>query len=245
MGNGAETVVTASDRRLKRSIVPLYHSLLGRRAEAVRLDPELTNSNGLRQGRSAQKEENGAGVRASKQRRSAAAWLLRELRPVSFRFRADGQGEAKGETTEIRFGFVAQELERVLPDLVRQKSEPGADNQRYVAYQDFIAMLTLSAQAQQDRLNAYEAWVRRQRGRARANAVELGLLHKRVAIFDRELRLWEGRLRRLLTHQRRRRRKSTATIPAALWHLPDGMADAPDVIGPSCGLGVDCHPGAP
>ena len=44
---------------------------------------------------------------------SQVAWALRELRPVAYRFRAGA------EAKYTRFGFIADELERVLPELVR------------------------------------------------------------------------------------------------------------------------------
>jgi len=77
------------------------------------------------------------------------SWLLRELRPVSFSFRRGP------ESKHIRYGFIAQELERVLPSMVREK-----DEYKHVIYQDLIALLTLTAQAQQARLEAMDAEVR-------------------------------------------------------------------------------------
>merc|ERR1712159_746857 len=79
----------------------------------------------------------------------AVSWLLRELRPVSFTFRRGP------ESNFARYGFVAQELERVLPSVVREK-----DDYKHVQYQDLIALLTLTAKAQQERLDSLEQELR-------------------------------------------------------------------------------------
>merc|ERR1719181_721194 len=75
----------------------------------------------------------------------AISWILRELRPVSFSFRRGP------ESKFARYGFVAQEVERVLPSVVREK-----DTYKHVLYQDLIALLTLSAKAQNERLDSLE-----------------------------------------------------------------------------------------
>mmetsp|Transcript_84491 Transcript_84491/g.225779 ORF Transcript_84491/g.225779 Transcript_84491/m.225779 type:complete len:485 (-) Transcript_84491:65-1519(-) len=74
------------------------------------------------------------------------SWVLRELRPVSYTF--------KGEK-DTRFGFIADELNRALPQLVR--TTQGAYSG--VVYQDIIAVLTVTAQAQQSRIETLEATV--------------------------------------------------------------------------------------
>jgi len=70
-------------------------------------------------------------------------WVLRELRPVSFNFK-DGP-----EAKYSRYGFIAQELQQVLPGVVRGTGEEHLK----VVYQDLIALLTLAAQVLQDRVN--------------------------------------------------------------------------------------------
>lgn len=74
---------------------------------------------------------------------NAVGWVLRELRPVSFNFK-DGP-----EAKHSRYGFIAQELQQVLPGVVRGTGEEHLK----VAYQDLIALLTLAAQVLQDRVN--------------------------------------------------------------------------------------------
>merc|ERR1719238_1999904 len=78
--------------------------------------------------------------------------FLRELRPVSFKFRRGP------ESKYSRYGFVAQELARVLPQIVRE-----IDGYHHVRYQDIVAVLTLTAQQQQNQLEALEKTVERER----------------------------------------------------------------------------------
>jgi len=74
-------------------------------------------------------------------RSEAVDWVLRELRPVSFVFRDSPRGE-------VRFGFVAQELERALPNLVRT----DAQDTKAMIYQDLIAVLALGVQEHHQQL---------------------------------------------------------------------------------------------
>jgi len=123
----ADNTVTSSDRRLKRSIVPLYKAI----AESA----------------------SKAGIRASSphrppgmERASTVDWVLRQLRPVSFKFKHGPEGKYS------RYGFVAQELQQVLPSVVRGQG----DKHLSVVYQDMIALLTLAAQVLQDKVNQQE-----------------------------------------------------------------------------------------
>eukprot|EP00437_Effrenium_voratum_P069241 CAMPEP_0181504036 /NCGR_PEP_ID=MMETSP1110-20121109/57272_1 /TAXON_ID=174948 /ORGANISM="Symbiodinium sp., Strain CCMP421" /LENGTH=168 /DNA_ID=CAMNT_0023632851 /DNA_START=59 /DNA_END=561 /DNA_ORIENTATION=- len=61
-------------------------------------------------------------------------WVLRQLRPVSYRF-------TKGvEAKHVRFGFIADEMEQVLPQVVREV--PTAQGPRKsIVYTDLIAVL--------------------------------------------------------------------------------------------------------
>merc|ERR1711912_15640 len=89
---------------------------------------------------------------------AGVSWVLRELRPVSFKFK--GGPEAKFS----RYGFVAQELQQVLPSVVRTTD----DNQHLaVVYQDLIALLTLAAQNLQDRLVTLNEWAKQQDERSK------------------------------------------------------------------------------
>lgn len=132
----SENVLSASDRRLKKDIAPLGQTLSEMR---------LSRS-----------ETMGVVDKASPVDK-AAAWVLRELRPVSFSFRRGPESKFP------RYGFVAQELERVLPAVVVEK-----DAYKHVFYQDLIALLTLSQQDQAERLEGLGARVDETEARVQA-----------------------------------------------------------------------------
>ncbi|CAJ1425787.1 unnamed protein product [Effrenium voratum] len=117
----SESIISASDERLKRRIEPLDRALAAR-AQPASISPGPPN------------------------RAEAVSWLLRELRPVSYYFREGPEAKL------ARYGFIAQELEKVMPELVRDHKE-----KKHVVYQDLVALLALSSQVQQERLEEYEA----------------------------------------------------------------------------------------
>lgn len=139
-----ENPVTTSDRRLKTDIKPLYRTIA--ESDAGVSSPAIRSS---------------SGGSAKEQRAGVVDWVLRELRPVSFVFKKGA--EAKTESKENRYGFVAQELEKVLPGIVRGEGE----GPKAVVYQDLVAVLTLSAQTlqeraskQQNRIERITGWLR-------------------------------------------------------------------------------------
>lgn len=137
----AEATITTSDRRLKRNIEPLYRTLASRArdrwSEPAAASPAMPAT-------------------ASGQQDKPIAWLLRELRPVSFQLKRGP------EAKYLKFGFIAQELETVFPNLVRTV---GEDETKAVASQDLIAVLTLALQNVQKELDDYKSELRAQRER--------------------------------------------------------------------------------
>jgi len=117
--------VIGSDRRLKKSIVPLYKAIAAETANKAASGPSHSTGS---------------------EKASTVGWVLRQLRPVSFKFKHGP------ESKHSRYGFVAQELQQVLPAVVRGQG----DRHLSVAYQDMIALLTLAAQVLQDRVNQQE-----------------------------------------------------------------------------------------
>lgn len=63
--------------------------------------------------------------------------VVRNLRPVSFRYKDNA------ESKHSRYGFVAQELETLLPSVVQADSVSGL---RFLRYTDILAVLVLGAQ---------------------------------------------------------------------------------------------------
>jgi len=97
----ADTVVSLSDRRLKRNIRPLQKAL------PKGPDSEI----------------------------SPVRWVLRQLRPVSYRF-------VRGvDAKHIRFGFIADEIQQVLPEVVREVNVAEGPR-KSIVYTDLIAILT-------------------------------------------------------------------------------------------------------
>lgn len=136
----ADEELDTSDRRLKENIAPLGVTMQKRR-EHVR---------------------GSSGPGRTKQEPSAVSWVLRELRPVSFRFKAgEDEDESKAmPSKQLRFGFIAQEMKRVTPELVESITEPGistANEPLAVRYKDLLAVLTLAFQEQQQKLIAQDS----------------------------------------------------------------------------------------
>lgn len=159
----AETTITTSDRRLKTDITPLHQTLVSRMShmKGTNIDPLAANKDG---GKVAAKK---------KTRGEAVDWVLRELRPVSFTFKKGA--DSKSMQGKQRYGFIAQEVEKVLPDVVR---DLGAT--KTMMYNDLIAMITVAAQDHQERLDQHHGEVGKLRGLLKRLAEKLGHLQKRV-----------------------------------------------------------------
>mmetsp|Transcript_9998 Transcript_9998/g.21362 ORF Transcript_9998/g.21362 Transcript_9998/m.21362 type:complete len:466 (-) Transcript_9998:145-1542(-) len=83
------------------------------------------------------------GERKAPDEKRSAGWVLRELRPVSFTFKEErSQG--------LRFGFIADEIACILPELVRDlgnlRQGDGPEKFKGVVYQDLIALLAAAQQ---------------------------------------------------------------------------------------------------
>lgn len=73
--------------------------------------------------------------------------VIRQLRPVSFRYKNNA------ESKYSRLGFIAQELEKTLPNLVYTESK---DMLKYVRQQDLLAILSLGVQTLDSVLDQYQ-----------------------------------------------------------------------------------------
>ncbi|CAJ1410293.1 unnamed protein product [Effrenium voratum] len=123
----SEASITTSDRRLKRNIQPLYETIASRAKD--RLDGGAS-----------------AGLGPKPSEGEQVKWLLRELRPVSFHLKRGA------EAKYLKFGFIAQELEEIFPNLVRTIG----DDTKAIASQDLIAVLTLAFQNLQKEHDEYK-----------------------------------------------------------------------------------------
>lgn len=128
----SERIMTVSDRRLKKNIQNL-------------LPPTGPSEDGTpdRQGKRLLQ-------------RGSPSWILRQLRPVSFKFRDVQWKEGGAETTRsmpvspnTRFGFIADEVQRVVPDLVETINYANKEDIKAVAYQDLVALI-IAAQTEHE-----------------------------------------------------------------------------------------------
>lgn len=129
-----ESSLVTSDRRLKTNIMPLQRTL--RDVIAPRGD---------------KKEPSAPDARSKGAAGDGALWLLRQLRPVSYSFR-------KGvDSKYMRFGFIADELDAVVPEVVRRPGDREVTDQKAVVYQDLIALLASASQSQQKLIEELQA----------------------------------------------------------------------------------------
>jgi hypothetical protein len=71
-------------------------------------------------------------------------WVLRQLRPVSFQFK-------RGPETKLqRFGFIADDVQATIPDVVRERED--AQRHKGIFFEDLLAVLTLAMQTMQQKL---------------------------------------------------------------------------------------------
>jgi len=143
----ADATITTSDRRLKTSIEPLYRTIAARakaRWSEMRSDPAPGDS----------AAQTAVGLKKDD---PPIGWLLRELRPVSFKLKSGP------EAKHLKFGFIAQELETVFPNLVRNVGgDPDSeDGTKAIVSQDLIAVLTLAVQNLQKEMEKQRDWFRR------------------------------------------------------------------------------------
>jgi len=161
-----DAALITSDRRLKTNIVPLQRTL--RDVIAPRGEQKVeTSSKGVPAMPASGKGAAGDG----------ALWLLRQLRPVSYSFR-------KGQDSKfMRFGFIADELESVVPEVVRTGANKQVENQKAVVYQDLIALLAAASQSQQKLIEAQQSEVSQMKSEAsqmKSEASQMKDMQKRM-----------------------------------------------------------------
>lgn len=185
----ADATVTTSDRRLKTSIEPLYRTIAARAksrwgdTEAAPT-PAAYAAPSLRGASSSQSADGETTVAAPpKQQDQPIGWLLRELRPVSFKLKSGP------EAKYLKFGFIAQELETIFPNLVRTSdSEQGTKS---IAQQDLIAVLTLAIQNIQKEQQEQREWMQRviheQQNALQSTQLALKSMTEDIALIKRAL----------------------------------------------------------
>jgi len=156
----ADATITTSDRRLKTSIEPLYRTIAARakaRWSETRTDPAPGETR-LRGNTQSSSQTPAIAPPSKQQQDPPIGWLLRELRPVSFKLKSGP------EAKYLKFGFIAQELETIFPNLVRNVGgEKGSEEgTKAIASQDLIAVLTLALQSLQKEMEKQRDWMLRE-----------------------------------------------------------------------------------
>jgi hypothetical protein len=162
----AESIVSASDRRLKQEISPLSSTL----------------------------QESDS--RKSSSDAQTASRLLQALNPKHFtiagRQASTTTSSHRPEDPSIRFD--AEEVEKVLPELVRPTSgiapSSGSTVGKGVLYQDFIAVLTLAAQERQRQLEQHQI-------REAEEVLRIRQQDEMIELMERQVQALSGRFTRL------------------------------------------------
>jgi len=154
-----DNIISTSDKRLKRDIEPLGAALAKEAGSTDALNADTSIS-----------------------------WVLRELRPVAYRFTRGS------EAKYMRLGFIAQELESVLPMLTRPISDAPLGDEAFkgVVITDLIAVLVSHAQSTQRALDAHVQELQSLRHRVADLEARLGSLstdfERRVGALEIDVR---------------------------------------------------------
>jgi hypothetical protein len=178
---------TGSDRRLKKNIRGLYDQLSDVykqwKGPSARLEENVTASGLSGQPKSSsvapERVDQHAAAHNVTTHPNPVSEIFRALRPVSYIMKK--QQEAKNPITN--FGFIAQELEEVLPSLVR--TDPRG--MKSVAYNDMIAIITLTVQQEMVRLDLFEKRLTVVEGVAEEHDVILESSEEKIKSLEKEL----------------------------------------------------------
>lgn len=111
-----------------------------------------------------------------------ASEALLALRPRAYRFKADATGQRR------YYGFVAQELQEVLPDVVHQESETGLLS---VSYTELIPLLVAGYQETKEQ---QEAVFEQQQDRIKSQEADIHALQRALERTQQQLLALEARL---------------------------------------------------
>jgi len=121
-------------------------------------------------------------------------WLLRQLRPVSYQFRREPAGKkVNRERVEPKhFGFIADEVQQVVPDVVRTVRYQNKDEIKAVAYQDLIALLVAAHQQQVEKVQSLEVTQQHESEAVRSQIAEVRSL---LVTQQQEAQRWANEVR--------------------------------------------------
>jgi hypothetical protein len=107
-----------------------------------------------------------------------AAWLVRQLRPMKFTWK-------DGPDRSLKVGFIAQEVDEVVPEAVTKIKAQGYDDLHVLNYD---ALFTLNVGATQSALGATDALAARVEQLSAENAA----LHERLVRLEAKMTALEG-----------------------------------------------------
>jgi hypothetical protein len=149
----AENSVTSSDRRLKVDILPLYTKLVENRGAAA--EAEIAAESGQTSGGQLVPYDAASASDAETDQDEQVLGVIRRLRPVAFRYKKNA------ESKYSHYGFIAQEIETVLPELVTtvpftdggvSSPEFAKSAEKAIRQADLVAVITVGLQSLDHRL---------------------------------------------------------------------------------------------
>jgi hypothetical protein len=209
-----------SDRRLKKDIMPLQRTLRDALSSAIS-EGASDQAGGAVDAAGAQQP---SGAKAAPQKPGTSAadstlWLLRQLRPVSYSFKKGA------ESKYMRFGFIADELESVVPQVVRNvgnRNRADYEDQKAVVYQDLIALLVAASQSQTQKLDELSAQNENQTAELRDALAQLDSLKDAQAAQSKQQAAQSEQIAELLAEVRRMKQEEKV-------HLVTGVANATEL----------------
>jgi len=166
----ADNVISSSDARGKTNIQELAQSL-------KQPAPSPGTPQSRRQCRPGEKGQGCSGPT----RGGSLGPLLRSLRPVAYHFKQEA------DPKHTRFGFIADEIERTLPEVVRRYQNDHGTTYKGVAYQDLVAVLAAILKEQQVHLEQQRTHITSERLKRKGS----------IASLTRQVRLLSSRVRGL------------------------------------------------
>jgi acyl-[acyl carrier protein]--UDP-N-acetylglucosamine O-acyltransferase len=139
----SENTVSSSDRRIKYDVLPLFKTIMKQHSKVMKREDMLNDHVGSVDANESSSSSSSSTALTMSSKDQVMSSIIKQIRPVSFKYKK--QTDSKYN----RFGFIAQELESVLPSVVVTDSSTGM---KAVNYNDMIAVLALGIQSIDSRL---------------------------------------------------------------------------------------------
>jgi hypothetical protein len=90
--------------------------------------------------------------------------IIKQLSPKTYYFKTDGESQFMNFSDSKQFGFIAQELEMVLPNLVKEQVQmKGPKTEEAITYKgvDYVSLVPVLTQALKEQQELIEALQKR------------------------------------------------------------------------------------